>query len=78
MKGAYPIAIKYHLRHSDIRVTVNHYIGTDPDHQKKIVQIFTLIISQDERAPKRLCHTCMSQIDVSHRKLSKFGAGGGI
>jgi integrase len=49
-KGASPIAIKDQLRHSDIRVTVNYYVGTDSDYQKKIVETLTPPIWQDARA----------------------------
>ena len=50
MKGASPIAIKDQLRHPDIRVTVNYYVGPDSDHQKKIIEMLTPTIWQDARA----------------------------
>jgi integrase len=50
LKGASPVDIKDQLRHSDIRVTVNYYIGTDSDHQKKIAEMLTPTIWQDARA----------------------------
>lgn len=50
LKGASPIDIKDQLRHSDIRVTTNYYVGTDRDHQKKILERLTSTIWPDARA----------------------------
>ncbi len=36
--GASPIDIKDQLRHSDIRVTTDFYIGTNSAHQKKQIE----------------------------------------
>jgi len=38
MKGASPIAIKDQLRHSDIRVTTNFYVGCDSEYQKEQIE----------------------------------------
>lgn len=38
LKGASPIAIKDQLRHSDIRVTTNFYVGCDSDYQKAQIE----------------------------------------
>jgi len=38
LKGVSPIAIKDQLRHSDIRVTTDFYVGGDPVHQKEQIE----------------------------------------
>ena len=38
LKGVSPIDIKDQLRHSDIRVTTDFYIGGDPAHQKEQIE----------------------------------------
>jgi len=38
LKGVSPIDIKDQLRHSDIRVTTDFYLGGDPAHQKEQIE----------------------------------------
>jgi len=43
-KGASPITIKDHLRHSNIQVTTDFYVGCDPDFQKTEIEKLATIL----------------------------------
>ncbi|MEM4721766.1 MAG: site-specific integrase, partial [Candidatus Methanomethylicaceae archaeon] len=50
LKGAPVIAIRDQLRHSDIRVTTDFYVGSDPQFQKREIEKLTEVLSRNVQA----------------------------